>query len=170
MAQCEQGYLCEVCGEEVEDITGSDLYLRYVLGEVDPEKLHIAPERHIRCNPTLAQFITAEGFEAVVIEGFFGKSNLDPEFVAIEEARVTQGYLRLRDVFGIEGLPLTDYPLPGVMDRWSVDNEAASDSDDDARLVDGHRQTHHLDLVAEEPGHDATTSCSDSPGIGSLRL
>ena len=31
MARCEQGYLCDVCGEEVEDITQSDLYLAYVL-------------------------------------------------------------------------------------------------------------------------------------------
>ena len=43
MALCEQGYLCEVCGEEVETIDESDLYLRYVLGEVDPETLHVSP-------------------------------------------------------------------------------------------------------------------------------
>ena len=54
MAQCERGYLCEVCGQDVEDVTTSDLYLRYVLGEVDPETLHVQPERHLRCNPTLA--------------------------------------------------------------------------------------------------------------------
>ena len=34
MARCDQGYLCEVCGRDVEAITESDLYLRYVLGEV----------------------------------------------------------------------------------------------------------------------------------------
>src|SRR5689334_22790824 len=49
MVRCEQGYLCEVCGADVEDITASDLYLRYVLGEVDPETLHQSPERHLRC-------------------------------------------------------------------------------------------------------------------------
>jgi len=42
MAQCEQGYLCEVCGRDVEDITVSDLYLRYVLGAVAPETLYKA--------------------------------------------------------------------------------------------------------------------------------
>ena len=42
MARCERGYLCEVCGGEVEELTESDLYLRYVLGEVDPELLHQA--------------------------------------------------------------------------------------------------------------------------------
>ena len=65
MALCEQGYLCEVCGGDVEGITDSDLYLRYVLGEVPPEKLHILRERHIRCNPALAQFIVDPAFEPV---------------------------------------------------------------------------------------------------------
>src|SRR5947199_3165384 len=98
MARCELGYLCEVCGAEVEDITESALYLRFVLGEVDPETLHVSPERHIRCNPTLAQFIVADGFEPVVVEGAFAKPCLDPAFVAEEEARVTRGYLRLQEI------------------------------------------------------------------------
>lgn len=117
MARCEQGYLCEVCGKDVEDLTESDLYLRYVLGEVDPETLHVRPERHITCNPTLAQFIVAEGFAPVVVEGPFGKAGLDPEFVAEEEARVTRGYLRLRELPGL-GLPITEYPLPEARARW----------------------------------------------------
>src|SRR6478752_10520328 len=96
MVQCEQGYLCDVCGEDVEDVTVSDLYLRYVLGEVDPETLHVQPERHIRCNPILAQFIVSEGFEPVTVEGPFAKAELDREFVAEEEARVTQAYERLQ--------------------------------------------------------------------------
>lgn len=118
MARCEQGYLCEVCGRDVEDITESDLYLRFVLGEVDPETLHVQPERHLRCNPTLAQFIVAEGFDPIAVEGPFGKAELDPAFVAEEEARVTRGYLRLKELNGVEDLPLTDYPLPGALDRW----------------------------------------------------
>lgn len=119
MAQCEEGYLCEVCGKDVEDITESDLYLRYVLGEVDPEVLHITPERHIGCNPALAQFIVAEGFAPIVVQGPFAKSELDAEFVAEEEARVTAGYLRLKELFLLtEPIPITDYPLPEVADRW----------------------------------------------------
>jgi hypothetical protein len=118
MAQCDQGYLCDVCGKDVEDIRESDLYLRYVLGEVDPETLHISPERHVRCNPTLAQFIVAPDFESVQAEGFFDKTGLDPEFVAQEELRVTQGYRRLFEIFETEGLSITEYSLPGVMDRW----------------------------------------------------
>src|SRR5215211_323941 len=110
MAVCELGYLCEVCGQDVADITESDLYLRYVLGEVDPETLHLAPERHIRCNPTLAQFIVDETFAPIEVEGPFGKANLDPEFVAEEQARITRGYRRLREVFAVEGMPITEYP------------------------------------------------------------
>ena len=117
MAVCEQGYLCEVCGGDVADLTESDLYLRFVLGEVDPETLHMQPERHIRCNPTLAQFIVAEGFEPVVVEGCFGKAELDPAFVAAEEQRVSRGYQRLFELREQE-LPITEYPLPEVRARW----------------------------------------------------
>ncbi len=110
MARCEQGYLCEVCGQEVEDLTDSDLYLRYVLGEVAPERLHLLPERHIRCNPVLAQFIATEGWLPVVVEGAFSRSALDREFVDHEESRVTRGYHRLRELVRL-GLPIEDYPL-----------------------------------------------------------
>ena len=34
MARCDEGYRCEVCGKDVEAVTDSDLYLRYILGEV----------------------------------------------------------------------------------------------------------------------------------------
>jgi hypothetical protein len=117
MALCEQGYLCDVCGLEVEAIEESDLYLRYVLGEVDPETLHVSRERHLRCNPALAQFIVHEGFEPVVVEGYFAKAALDPEFVASEEVRVTRGYRRLLELVG-SNLLLTEYPLPEVRARW----------------------------------------------------
>lgn len=119
MARCDEGYLCEVCGGEVEGIAESDLYLRYVLGEVDPETLHVSPERHIRCNPTLAQFIATEGFEPVRVAGLFEKAHLDPRYVAQEERRVTAGYRRLLEIAGAsEAIPITEYPLPGVADRW----------------------------------------------------
>jgi hypothetical protein len=124
MAVCEQGYLCVVCGREVEEISESDLYLRFVLGEVDPETLHRQPERHLVCNPALAQFIVADDFAPVEAEGPFAKSQLDPGFVAEEEARVTRGYLRLRTLPGL-GLPLTEYPLPEVRARWQTENPAA---------------------------------------------
>ena len=65
MVRCEEGYLCDVCGQDVEEITDSDLYLRYVIGMVDPESLHTTPERHIGCNPALAQFIVDKRFPPV---------------------------------------------------------------------------------------------------------
>ena len=113
MAACERGYLCVVCGGEVEEIHESDLYLRYVLGEVKAEQLDRLPERHIRCNPALAQFIVADGFAPVVLEdGPFAKSELDPRFVAEEERRVTRGYQRLQ-ALSASGLSIWDYPLEG---------------------------------------------------------
>jgi hypothetical protein len=117
MARCEQGYLCEVCGEDVEDLTESDLYLRYVLGEVDPERLHLLPERHIRCNPVLAQFIVDSGFAPVTATGPFAKTELDAEFVAGEESRVTRAFQRLQSLPG-SGLAVVDYPLPEGIERW----------------------------------------------------
>jgi hypothetical protein len=110
MARCEQGYLCDVCGKEVEGLVESDLYLRYALGEVDPERLHELPERHIRCNPIVAQFIVADDFPPVEVRGGFTKRLLDPDFVATEEARVTAGYRRLREL-AVTPAPIHEYPL-----------------------------------------------------------
>lgn len=110
MAKCDEGYLCDVCGEEVHGITDSDLYLRYVLGEVDAAALPGHPERHLRCNPTVSQFIVDDRFEPVIADGPFAKTELDPDFVASEEARITAGYRRLREVHRLR-LPIEDYPL-----------------------------------------------------------
>lgn len=110
MARCEQGYLCEVCGEEVEDVTDSDLYLRFVIGEISARELSSAPERHIRCNPVQAQFIVDPEFEPVVVDGPFDKRALDPQDVARREDLVTRGWRRLREVHG-SGLPIGEYPL-----------------------------------------------------------
>src|SRR3954466_11859200 len=98
MARCEQGYLCDVCGLDVEAITESDLYLRYVLGEVDPLALPRQPERHIRCNPAMAQYIVDPAFPPVVCEGLFAKAGLDAEQVHEQEQRVTRGWLRLQEI------------------------------------------------------------------------
>ena len=111
MAVCDQGYICDVCGEDVAEITDSDLYLRYVLGEVPPEALHRLPERHVRCNPVLAQFITDPSFAPVRCDGPFAKEALDPAHVAEEEARVTRGWRRLQELPS-SGLSLVEYPLP----------------------------------------------------------
>lgn len=103
MARCDQGYLCEVCGQEVEEIIESDLYLAYVLGEVRAEELPNRPERHIVCNRERAQYIVDPEFPVVECLGFFDKRLLDAEYVRAEEARVTAAWHRLRDVSGRGG-------------------------------------------------------------------
>lgn len=116
MARCERGYLCEVCCFEVEDITASDLYLRFILGEVPAEQLHLLPERHLTCNPALSQYIVAPEFEPVFCEGFFDKRNLDLQWVASEEERVTRGWRRLQEVATLQ-IPIAEYPLPEIRQR-----------------------------------------------------
>ena len=117
MAKCEEGYLCDVCGGDVENIWESDLYLRYVIGQVDPETLHTSRERHIRCNPTLAQFIADPEFESIAVEGPFDKRQLDAAYVRQQERLVTRGWKRLRELAQRDGLSLLEYPLPEVCER-----------------------------------------------------
>ena len=107
---CDQGYICEVCGEEVKNITDSDLYLRFVIGEIDSRALLASPERHLRCNPTEAQFIVADEFEPVSVEGAFDKRALDAEYVAQREELITRGWRRLQQLPG-SGIPISEYPL-----------------------------------------------------------
>ncbi|TWU21912.1 hypothetical protein [Bythopirellula polymerisocia] len=114
MAKCDEGYLCDVCGNDVADLIESDLYLRYIVGMLDPEVLHTTPERHIRCNPELAQYIVADDFEPVFREGPFDKRNLDREFVRQQETLFTRGWHRLKEVAG-GNLPIIEYPLPEVL-------------------------------------------------------
>lgn len=114
MAKCDEGYLCEVCGEDVGAITDSDLYLRYVIGLLDPEVLHTSSERHLRCNPSLAQYIVHERFDQMVCDGPFSKAELDAAFVSEREELVTRGWLRLREVVKLD-LPIVEYPLAEVL-------------------------------------------------------
>lgn len=117
MARCEQGYLCDVCGLDVEALTESDLYLRYILGEVPPLLLPTQRERHIRCNPALAQYVVDSAFTPVRCEGVFGKEHLDADFVAEEERRVTRGWRRLQEIPTL-GVAIPEYPLPEVLAEW----------------------------------------------------
>ncbi len=119
MTRCEQGYRCDVCGQDVEEMVDSDLYLRYILGEVPPELLLDMPERHIRCNPTTAQFIVDTGFEPVRADGAFAKSHLDTAWVAEQEERVTRAWRRLQELPGM-GIPIEEYPLPEVRAGWGT--------------------------------------------------
>ncbi len=110
MAKCDLGYMCEVCGDEVEDITGSDLYLRFVIGEIEARFLMTAPERHLRCNPVMAQFIVDPAFEPISVEGPFDKRLMATDDVAAREDLVTRGWRRLQVVRSL-GLSISDYPL-----------------------------------------------------------
>jgi hypothetical protein len=117
MAKCDEGYVCDVCGRDVEGIPESDLYLRYILGEVDPRALPTSRERHVRCNPAMAQYIVDPAFEPVRCDSVFSKETLDPDFVRQEEARVTRGWRRLQEIPSL-GIPITEYPLDEVRMQW----------------------------------------------------
>jgi hypothetical protein len=110
MAKCNTGYICQVCHEEVKGLTQSDLYLRYVIGRVDPETLHLQPERHIRCNPSLAQFIEDENFESLKIDPDFSKANMDADYVSQQTKLVTRGFERLKEI-SKSSLSVLEYPL-----------------------------------------------------------
>ncbi|MGD9633861.1 MAG: hypothetical protein AB7G28_08470 [Pirellulales bacterium] len=126
MAKCEEGYLCDVCGLDVAELTDSDLYLRYVIGQLDPEVLHTTKERHIRCNPTLAQYVVADEFAPVVVEGPFDKRTLDMGFVRDQETLVTRGYRRLQEIVRLGLATIIEYPLPEVMERIKARSFGAS--------------------------------------------
>lgn len=111
MARCEQGYLCDVCGEEVSSITESSLYLSFVLGEITARQLLSSPERHIVCNPVQAQFIVDDSFTPIGLDGPFDKRNLDPEQIREQEESITKAWRRLAQLPG-SGIPIAEYPLP----------------------------------------------------------
>jgi hypothetical protein len=114
MALCDQGYLCDVCGLEVEELTDSDLYLRYVIGQIPPECLHTASERHLRCNPTLSQFIVHPLFQPVCeVVGVFDRRLLDDRFREERERLVTAGFQRLLDLRDApDPRGILAYPIP----------------------------------------------------------
>ncbi len=119
--QCDTGYICDVCGRDVEAITDSDLYLRYIMGDVPPFELPRQRERHIRCNPAMAQYIVDDGFASVECPGIFAKANLDADFVREQEALVTRAWCRLQAIPQL-GVPIPEYPLPEVLERWRSEN------------------------------------------------
>ncbi len=118
MARCEQGYLCEICGDEVHNISDSDLYLRFVIGELRSGQLLSSRERHLRCNPIMAQFIEHPDFEPVIVEGDFDRRLLDENDVRRRVELVTRGWLRLQEIFQLpQPIPLPLYPLPEFISK-----------------------------------------------------
>ena len=118
MAKCDEGYLCSVCGGDVANVTDSDLYLRFVIGFLDPELLHASREKHVRCNPLLAQYIVADDFEPVAVAGDFSKDQLDRQSVRERELLVTRGWQRLKEITSLGEVSILEYPLPEVIERW----------------------------------------------------
>jgi hypothetical protein len=96
MSRCEQGYLCAVCGQEVADLADSALYLQLLLNELSPDDLIHRPDCHIRCLPTIAQYIVDPDFTPVTCQGPFAKTGLDPDFVQAEERRITAAWRHLQ--------------------------------------------------------------------------
>lgn len=120
MARCDQGYLCDVCDEEVEHIGQSDLYLRFVTGQISSQELLSSPERHLQCNPVVAQFIVDPQFPEVPVEGPFSKNELDAKQVQQQEELMTRGWRRLIELETIaKTLPVHLYPLPEVIAKNS---------------------------------------------------
>ena len=110
---CDQGYLCDVCGQDVEAIIESDLYLRYVLGDVSPLALPTSAERHIRCNPATAAVHRRSHLRAGPLRGECSPRSLDRGVRAEQEERVTRAWRRLQEIPTL-GVPITEYPLPEV--------------------------------------------------------
>ena len=113
--------MCSICGEEVEHLTDSQLYLRFVIGEIDPETLHASAECHLSCVPTFSQFIADERFESSSeIEGPFSKNQLDSAYVDERTKLVSRGYARLWAIREERRKPLTvvEYPLPEFVEKW----------------------------------------------------
>ncbi len=120
MAKCDEGYQCCICQKYVENVTDSDLYLRFVIGQIDPELLHSSPEKHIRCNPELAQFIVADDFDPVTLEGPFSKTELDQKFVTEQEQLVTRGWHRLKEIRSFQDVSILEFPLPEVIEKMKA--------------------------------------------------
>lgn len=120
MAKCEEGYLCEVCGGDVEHLRESALYLQFILGWIDPETLHTRRECHLLCAPALAQFIDDPLFASLAsTQGEFDRSKLDPAFAAARAALVTRGYRRLCEIDAMRERPaVIEYLLPECAQRW----------------------------------------------------
>ena len=122
MARCDQGYLCRVCGEEVEHITDSQLYLSFVVGEIDPETLHSSTECHLKCAPAFSQFINDPRYVIFSkVEGPFAKTQLDTEYVESRTRLISRGYDRLWVIREERRHPLTviEYPLPDFAEKWT---------------------------------------------------
>lgn len=112
MADCDRGYNCSRCGEYVENVRESELYLRYVLGAVPVEELPREPESHIRCCPEFAQYIVDPAFPPLPCDDPAMDKRLLPAAVRERNERLfTRAWRRLQEV-AASPVPVDEYPLP----------------------------------------------------------
>lgn len=60
------------------------------------------------------QYIVADDFEPLPVEGPFDKRQLDAAYVADRETLMSRGWRRLNEVVHL-GVPIIEYPLPEVL-------------------------------------------------------
>ncbi|MBI3268593.1 MAG: hypothetical protein HYZ53_06195 [Planctomycetes bacterium] len=112
--KCDHGYFCTVCGEQVETLEDSWLYLRFVLGEAEVRDLPSTKDRHVRCEPEYAQYVVDPEFAPVTDDRpETDKRRKPPEEAEAREKRVTRAWRHLRSVVG-KGWPIEEYVLPEV--------------------------------------------------------
>jgi len=111
VANCDEGYNCDRCGQYVENVRESELYLRYVLGAVPAGELFREPERHIACAPEFAQYIVDPGFPPVVCEDpALDKRGLPADVREANERLFTRAWRRLQEVAD-STIAVDEYPL-----------------------------------------------------------
>lgn len=112
MANCDEGYNCDRCGEYVENVGVSELYLRFVIGAVPLDELPREPERHIRCAPEFAQYIVDPAFEPVACDDpDLDKRALPDDVRRRQERLFTKAWRRLQWLRTTD-LAVDEYPFP----------------------------------------------------------
>jgi hypothetical protein len=143
MAECDSGYRCRICGVPVDEIIESELYLRYVLCDVQIDQLADTPEAHVWCNGNLAQFIVDPAFDhPIKVDPEHDKSAMDDATRRLVESVVTRAWKRLQWL-PESGLDVTRYPLEDVVppDDPEESLKVSTRLGDSTRLDDAERRS-----------------------------
>lgn len=139
MAECDQGYHCRICGDYVESIVDSEIYLRYVFRDLLFEDLSSVHEAHIWCNGNLAQYITDPRFDKPIhVDPEHDKAGKDPQECRFIERLITRAWQRLQTL-PESGLDVTQYPLEDV-----VSPEELGERSPDSESIPGRRGENHF--------------------------
>ena len=115
MAKCDEGYLCDVCGQDVAELTDSDLYLRYIIGLLDPEVLHTTKRAPHPLQPDARPVHRRRRFRAGRRRRPVRQTPARPQRSSANRKRlITRGWHRLKEVASL-GIPIIEYPLPEVL-------------------------------------------------------